>query len=276
VPPVPVQPAHVVQRGDVPGVRDRGEPVDEGRLAGILRSGMAGEDLRRAQLDFPRVVLSVACTLLLLPIAMSRGAIGGQFQTVFDFMVPTIVELAMLAAAGCALVGLWWFTAPEPKPIGQASDLDRRRMVRFLGCASLVALAAISMLSEQTAAGSVLRHVAVMLVMAWCAAVLLYIRRLALRIPNDQEARTAKKLFIGFLIAVGVTALSAVASFGGPGKGHLADLLGCGSFVGLVLFTAYIVLLNRFRRILNDIAENVRKADGANNSAEGSEQKTGA
>jgi hypothetical protein len=199
--------------------------------------------------------VSLLCSILPFVIALVSGAFGSTGRNVFVSVVAMVLEVALLVGVLGGLVGLWVFTTPEPKPVGPESDLDQRRLVRFLGCAGMVAVFASALPDDQSTLGCLLRQVAVLSVLMWCAAVELYVRRLALRIPDDQEASRAWTVFIGFLIVIAFTVWSLTAEFGVPGSGFFADLLGAGGCLGIMLFVAYIVQLNRFRRILCDIAE---------------------
>ena len=223
------------------------------------------------------IVLFLLFMVFALVTALVAGAVGGKGGTVIGIVMSVVLELAMLVAVIGGVGGLWAFTTPEPSPIGPASDLDPRRLVRLSGCAGLIAILAMLSFGESSS-GPVLRPIAALLLLAWCAVVLIYVRRLALRIPDHGKARGARNLLIGFLVVIAVTAWSAVARIGGPGGGLLADLVGAGGCFSLVIGIAYIVLLNRFRRILCDMAEEGRKASGTTvcQAVANREQGTGA
>ncbi len=177
-----------------------------------------------------RLATGVSFILWGILVGIVIGMAGGLLAVLFH---PMLGQGVMLCGGLVSLYGTWLLTEPDPSGIGEDKDVNARRVVRV--CLILgLAYSVLSMSSRQASSGGMVQLVLIVLTALTGvsqaigeAAKLLYLRKLALRIPDDALARRARFLVyaqgISLLLAVGVgvaaIALAVPVAAGGWAKG---------------------------------------------------------
>ncbi|HVP13850.1 MAG TPA: hypothetical protein VMV94_21935 [Phycisphaerae bacterium] len=200
---------------------------------------------------------------------VSRSDLGDVAELAFG--------LTLLIGVVGSMGGLWLFTAPEPNHTRLASEQHLRRVVRILACVTSGMMLTAMLFDRRSPATPVLRPAAALLALTCFAALLIYIRRLALRIPSREEASRAIVLLISFLIVNAAAVGLVFAHLGGPPSSPLSLLGGAACCVDIAIFIACIALLNSFRRSLTYI-QNLQKTEAreASELTANQENKSGA
>lgn len=192
--------------------------------------------------------------------------------------------------------GTWFFTEPDPSGLGEAQYVNSRKFVRIALGVGL--LGGVLTLVREAVAGynlglilAILMGLAVLVGMAGEFARLLYLRRLALRVPDQKIAGRARGLAWAFpityaLVVVGgsIMAFLATRLFAAPGAAPgpatapappawMSTVMATGgctiavlSLVLLILLLMWLRLQYRMRRVLLEqveTAEQIWRAAGA-------------
>lgn len=143
--------------------------------------------------------------------------VGGAGSVLAALVHPLLGQVLMLCGGLVSLYGTWLLTEPDPSGIGEDRDINARRIVRV--CLILgLGYSFLSMTARQGLASGILLVVLVILTALTGvsqaigeAAKLLYLRKLALRIPDEALARRARFLVYAMGISVLMTVIPVVA-----------------------------------------------------------------
>lgn len=212
----------------------------------------------------------VSATLLwLLSIPVSAAAVAvanalspGTRGMVFNISSVINRVIALAAVIGCAY-GLWEFTKPEPNRLRSASDLDLRRFVRASAGASLATIGIGFFWPAWGAIAFVLRIGIACALLCTAGGVLLYLRELAMRIPDEKEAQATRIILVGLVIGMCFTVPGALGQLSLTSFDCITALGAC---VDFVVLAAFLFMLNRLRRAFSDIADEERRRQGADNA----------
>ncbi|MCC7292132.1 MAG: hypothetical protein IT449_08750 [Phycisphaerales bacterium] len=177
-----------------------------------------------------RLATGVSFILWGILVGIVIGMAGGLLAALVH---PVLGQGLMLCGGLVSLYGTWLLTEPDPSGIGEHKDINARRVVRvclILGLGYNV----LSMTARQSSTGGILF---VFLVIGTAltgvsqaigeAAKLLYLRKLALRIPDEALARRARflvyamgiSLLLTIIPVVALLALGSIAAVRGPAAG---------------------------------------------------------
>lgn len=193
---------------------------------------------------------------ILLGIAV--GFVGGIVAGVVG---PWAGPAANLVGGVVSLYGAWLLTEPDPSGIGEDKYGTARRLIR-VGLASNVVGYLVQIISVTTVPPPEMRItlgiVAVVVGLVGVVgqfAMLRYLERLSLRIPDERLSRSARTVFWGYGITLlgsvlmgGVIAIAmATSGAGGPGGGFLGALgvVGCVAVIALLVFGIWFLVLLR-------------------------------
>jgi hypothetical protein len=197
--------------------------------------------------------LVLVLMMIAVAIAQALGAEGGP--TLFA-VLGLLNSLLFFGVCIGLVIGVWQFTTPAPNRLGPTSDLDVRRFIRVCVCMLLVSIPAGMIFQRGVVVRAVELLTSLLSFLCGNVALLLYIRRLALRIPNRKEAGIARALIVGFVVGIVFTVLGAMAGPTAAGPGCTIAVGGC---IDTVLLLAFTLQLDRFRKILDDIAHKAQE-----------------
>lgn len=180
----------------------------------------------------------------------------------------TMSALALLAIGWA--VGLLWFTRPEPNYLGMRSLSFVQRFIRASAVATVAACVVASYSTTQPVPLPWLTSLAVGAIASSCGlAVLIYIRRLAQRIPDDRESGVAQSLLIGLIIGLGLMALAPAGALLSSRDEFFVYAPLCGGCVNFVMVLAYAALLFRFHRLMETVVLDAQDAQRTARSKRG-------
>jgi hypothetical protein len=193
------------------------------------------------------------CLTFVVPAGMALGeAVGGEAGSLISALAPIAGGVAFVAVGIGMIVGLGLFTASEPNRASAASGVCTRILV--MGCASVSIVAELaSVFLEQHPISLVVAALGAVAALCSCAAVLLHVRRLALRIPDESAAASAWLLFVGLCIGIGLTSIGLAQGLTSPLR-LLNPIVAPWVCLNFVLVIGYLAFLAKFRRILMRIA----------------------
>jgi len=199
--------------------------------------------------------------------------------------VRIVFQLLPLAGTILSIVGLWMLTEPDPSGLGEERYGTARRLIRvsvIIGSINALVTTVIQIAGPVAPSVGIILYsivgIAAIFEIVATFAQLDYLRKLALRIPDQSLAERSRMLMWGFGISYGLLILSGAAAGliaivfrGGANSGGFL-VVGC--FIGLVAIAAlvfsiiYIIMLFRFRRQFADKALIARQiwASGENPS----------
>lgn len=173
---------------------------------------------------------------------------------IFPFV---ILALGVAAGAAVALgIGLWRFTTAEPHAAGAGGIWQARIVARAFVVLTVMAVGT-EIVFEWAGGGFValLCLIAVELSACCCVlAILVYARGLALRIPDEREARTFRSQLFGFAALGGVILFEGLVTLARGSTGALRSLAGFDVWIGAVMIIAWSFNLARFRQKLEEVA----------------------
>ncbi len=169
-------------------------------------------------------------------------------------------QLVWVGAALGAAIGTWLLTTPEPHRLGRRADIAICRFIRVCACGAVCAIAVSRLAGGVKVLGMLAGGVGAMALLAAAAGIVLYVRRLVLRIPDAGHADKARRLLWGLGIAGGLSLGSLAArGIGGAVLKTPAEVLmtigGC-MFPCLALF--WILFIGRVRRTFAEVARHAR------------------
>ncbi len=211
----------------------------------------------------------IVSVLLVFIGGQTSGVLGGLIG--ID-MLSTIVELL---GSAIGLVGYWKLTIPDPG-YGESRRLwDVRKMTRLLALSGFIGR--LCSLANVTvfllAAGPLLALIHVVQGSLWLAGVgaslllFIFLRRLALRIPDYRLASQTQTVMSGLIVCFGVAIIGGLivkvvlaplsaAGIGGQGSGRVMMFGGCAVGIALLVFSIWwIVLLFLYRAALTKAAD---------------------
>ena len=218
-----------------------------------------------------KLALGIRYILWGLAVAVLFGILGG---VVGAFLNPALGQALGFVGGLLALYGTWLLTAPDPSGIGEDRYANSRKVIRL---ALLIGLLGnlTSMLME---AGGIPEWMRILLALVgvfagviWVVgefAKLMYLEKLAMRIPEAQYAQRARFLRwaygISLLLVIVLTALIVpITVAGGPGGGGAVAGLGCFfpvvAIFMLVFFLMYLRLLYRMGKAFRMQAQYARE-----------------
>ena len=174
------------------------------------------------------------------------------------------------------ITGVWFATTPEPGRPEPDGHITVRRTARWCVMVQVVSAplqmfaagAGVFAISPLFVAGTILWIIA----LTGQAAELVYLRRLALRIPAPKLARFTKLVTWGYLscqvaaVASVMVLVPVMATAGGPmttGTLVAMGVFGCGVGLGTLVFGVWaLVLLFRYRAVFRHAAEHSRASWG--------------
>jgi hypothetical protein len=179
-------------------------------------------------------------------------------------------ELVWDGAALGAAIGTWLLTTPEPNRLGRRADIAICRFIRVSACGVLCAIAVGRLAGGLKMLGMLASGIGALALLAGAAGIVLYVRRLVLRIPDAGHANYARRLLWGLGIAGGLCLGSLVVrGVGGAVLKTPAEVLmmlgGC-MFPCLALF--WILFIGRVRRTFAEVARHARQTWAAPTPAE--------
>jgi hypothetical protein len=180
-----------------------------------------------------------------------------------------LLVLAAIIGCGC---GLWDFTTPEPNRQYKTSGIDVRRLIRVSGGVSLSAVAVGLFWRASSPAASLWNEGTVCA--CWCTAgaILIYLRELAMRVPDEKEASATRLTLVGLVIGAGCTILGTLGTLSLTPPDCLST---AGACVDLIVVVACLLMFNRFHRLLNDVADQSRRRIAAEAATEGGATASG-
>lgn len=216
----------------------------------------------------------VRLMLWALLVGLVAGFISGAGATLLAHSPARIIfQLLPLAGTVLSIVGLWMLTEPDPSGLGEDRYGTARRIIRLtviVGSIDAVVSVGIQIAGPLPPSVAILLYSimgigAIFQVIATFAQ-LDYLRKLAMRIPDQELAERSRVLMWGFGISYGLLLLCGVAvgliavASRGAGAVNSGGFMAVGCFAGLVAIAAlvfgiiYIIMLFRFRRQFADKA----------------------
>jgi len=172
-------------------------------------------------------------------------------------VVVLLVVVAFLATAGVLLlIGFWRLTTPEPDRTEHAAQRNVRVLIRVCACVFLLTIPAGLIFRASWWVGWGIGFAWLLSSMCCVVALLVHLRRLAARIPSEKEARAVRSVLIWLCIGVAVTVLGNGAGFS---KAFLACMIVIGGCIDTIAFLLFVLLLDRVRRVLSEIADKARR-----------------
>lgn len=251
------------------GLREEGICPECGSPVGL---SIRGDMLRFADPDWVdklamgiKIILWMVLAKVLIAVLIPAGVVSLQ-----------LAELLFFAVAVADFYGAWLLTEPEPKIIGEDTNITARRVVRIaliVGIASTL----LELIPDRVLATEPLDTILMFLIagmgligLAGEFAKFIYYEQLANRIPDTSLADRARFLRWAYLISLllglclgvvmAITAAGALAT-GAAGGGFAA--MGCiGAVIGLAIFVFGIMtllLLDRLRKALSEQAKLARE-----------------
>lgn len=193
---------------------------------------------------------------------------------VAGFVSPALVDivafLASLAAIGMLIAGIWYITVPEPAKQDQESGLNARKLTRY----ALIPGYLLNTVSQVTANNATTQAVALMaggtqligtlLSIVGFFAYFVFLRQLALRVPDDKLASQTRIVMWGivagyvliFVAAIMIVSVAAMTGTTGTSGGFgLWTAFMCFASLILIVFGIWsLLLIDRYRRVLNEAA----------------------
>ena len=258
-------------RGLVPGgmCPECGHAIDE---------ALRGDLLRFANPDWLRKLrLGIALQLWGIGLGIILGAIGGGLVA-GGVIGPQFIPWVQFIGIAIGLWGTFALTTREPREALQDEGASVRTVLRTTACLNPVAhMMHICADLIPDVALQVAGIVGVFLGPLQNVFFLVYLRRLAARVPDDKLYRSSSRLIYVGAVCYGLFAAAAAYMFvqfnagalpppgaaaGGPPvlPMVLTGVMGVLGLVLLVLFLWYVRLLSKYRKVL---AEQVRLAEGA-------------
>jgi hypothetical protein len=197
------------------------------------------------------VVVSIVVSLL-------GGLLGGRRGA------DPVHQYLLHALGFISVIGYWMIAAPDPARLETEPSITARKLVRFVAVFSYVAGFALTgigrmgpILAQTTIAGAGLIGI------VGFFADFIYLRQLALRIPDLRLANQTRIVMwglvvsMGLVIAGGIMTAALVASGSSPIG---AAIVVCPTALGMVVFAIWsLILMVRFRRELSDAARLARQ-----------------
>ena len=208
------------------------------------------------------------------------GIVAGVFIVAIGPWVGIIVN--MLAGLA-SLYGAWLLTEPDPSGIGEDRYGTSRRIIRVGVAANLVGYA-VNMINLTAVPPPELRTaitiVGVMISLIHVVgqfAMLRYLEKLSLRIPDERLSRTARTLFWGYgcalagtILVGGLMAVVTATSGGRPDTTILGllTMFGCGAVIALIGFGIwFLVFLRQLQSAFSQQAHYSRQIWNSSSSA---------
>lgn len=216
-------------------------------------------------------------------VSMATVIIG---SIVAQVTVPLMAPLATIVGGLVYLYGAWLLTEPDPSGLGEGKYGRARQIIRVALIAGLVG-AGVEAINVTTAPQAAVRIVLVIVSVAveliglvGHFAMLRYLQRLALRIPDERLSARAKLVFWGYGLSLAVTIVFGgvmalvIAGSGmftsgpnspGPGGGVMGTLAGAGCAIGIAVLVMlgfgiiFLVLLFQLKRAFAQQAEVARQ-----------------
>lgn len=209
------------------------------------------------------IVLILIAIVILVIVAIGNAML--QSQRVAGAAVLAAIATVIAQAVWCA--GLWFLTSSDPSGLGEQDYGGMRRFTRIamllgLGRTLVVGILQFAELPTAVAVGiGIVSGVIGLIGLAGVCAQLVYLSRLAERLPDAALAGRAKSLawWIGISYGVVLADGALMLAFGlTGGRTHAPGAMAAGctaAIAGLILLVAgigYLLLLDRFRRRLRE------------------------
>jgi hypothetical protein len=179
---------------------------------------------------------------------MAAGASGSR-EVVF------LISLVVLGGWVLTTVGWWLMTTPDPSGLGEDQYGTARKIIRIALIVG-IAQAGLNMIQQNMLLDpTLLIGIAIVGGLAGIVAAvgffaqLNYLKKLALRIPDQKLSDRANFLMYAFAISYGVlilfgigAAVAAYAAVNGPGGGHSVSASAAGGLAGFACFVAILGL----------------------------------
>lgn len=244
----------------------------------LVSSSLRGNLLVYSSIEFV-AKLSIGARLVIAGLVLFGVWIGGVLLPVVDLgRSPGSrvgISLISVGSSTLSLMGWWLLSTPDPALMGLDKAVSARRVLRVTLVISMAALAVsvfvqwslgVSYFRSSASWGARVLWIATVVSLSnWpfkTIASLLYVKNLAMRIPSMDMAERARNLIrfaIGGSLALAlVIAVLLILTSSGvlpPGAQSLAILPGCGTVLGVIVWTCvYAFLLLSLRVELGAIA----------------------
>ncbi len=196
------------------------------------------------------------------------GLVVSVCSFVFGVMlfVPPWLDLVNLVPALVALVGNWLITSGEPGA-GHHSDLSLRLFVRWTTVGGIViSMPSVMMAYTWPLMSQWLGMAGVAVSLVASVGLCVYVRRLALRVPDYALAKQTRIVMWGFLSVIGGGVLSFILGIGlvmfSPNSGAVGFVLlpVCAFGVAYLVFVVWgIVLTFWYRRVISAVARHAQE-----------------
>jgi len=244
--------------------------LDEGRVCPECGTAV-GRSLRGDFLKYcdPDWVGTVASGLNWIMLGVAIGVVGGAFVGALvgaKSAPPVAMELFILALSIIPLIGYWKLTVPDPSSDADTGFSPRRlvRITQVFGFCAQIPLRT-GALGDYEMLETMLELVSSINMIVFVFAILIYLRRMALRIPNARLASSCRTIMWAWVIVLGIglaglivaaTATSTATSGSPPALG--VGLICSASIAGTGMVILSLILALRLRRAFADEAKLAR------------------
>jgi hypothetical protein len=221
-----------------------------------------------------KLALGTRCILWGLAVAVLFSLIS---RYVLTFVSPVLIRSLGLVGVLLAFYGTWLLTERDPSGVGEDRYANSRKVIRLtllVGVISNLASIVVQALPDVERDLILISNVGLVAVAFWAVgefAKLIYLEKLAMRIPDAKYAERARFLRWAFGISLlllivffGLMKAIAVANRGSDGLGGSSFWLSLGCFVAvigiavLVFFPMYLWLLYRVGQAFREQAQYAR------------------
>ncbi len=242
--------------------------LDEGRVCPECGTAV-GRSLRGDFLKFcdPDWVGTVASGLNWVMAGIAIGFVGGLITGVLTrqgVAPPALFQGFILLLSLVPLIGYWRLTAPDPAATPDQGITARRlvRVTQVLGF-GLGFLTNTELLAGQEPAEELVGIVSGVNLVIFFFAVLIYLRRMALRIPNTKLASSCRTIMWGWvilaLVGIGGAVVAETLGRGGGGGMGAGEAILCSTIIATPIFLILsLILALRLRRAFADEAKLAR------------------